>query len=154
MRFLASLWTSSAPADVRYNSENFNLERMRTLLKRIGNPQNDFKSVHVAGTKGKGSTCTMCCSMLDATGYKVGLYTSPHLVDIRERIVINGQMIPHAEFARLARLVERASSKMRTRPTYFDALTAIAFKWFAEQDVEIAIVETGLGGRLRFHQCY
>jgi dihydrofolate synthase / folylpolyglutamate synthase len=148
MRFLASLADFERLRIVRYNNENFNLERMRTLLKRIGNPQNEFKSVHVAGTKGKGSTCSMCCSMLEATGYKVGLYTSPHLVDIRERIVVNGQMIPHAEFARLARLIERAASKMRMRPTYFDALTAMAFKWFAEQDVEIAIVETGLGGRL------
>ncbi|HWB54449.1 MAG TPA: folylpolyglutamate synthase/dihydrofolate synthase family protein [Tepidisphaeraceae bacterium] len=148
MRFLASLADFERLRIVRYNNENFNLERMRTLLKRMGNPQSEFKSVHVAGTKGKGSTCAMCCSMLEATGYKVGLYTSPHLVDIRERIVVNGQMIPHAEFARLVRLVERASSKMRQRPTYFDALTAVAFKWFAEQGVEIAIVETGLGGRL------
>lgn len=148
MRFLASLADFERLRIVRYNNENFNLERMRTLLKRMGNPQSEFKSVHVAGTKGKGSTCAMCCSMLQATGYKVGLYTSPHLVDIRERITVDGQMIPHAEFARLVRMVERASSKMRVRPTYFDALTAIAFKWFAEQKVEIAIVETGLGGRL------
>lgn len=148
MRFLASLADFERLRIVRYNNENFNLERMRTLLKRMGNPQNDFKSVHVAGTKGKGSTCAMLCSMLQATGYKVGIYTSPHLVDIRERIVVDGQMIPHADFARLARLVERASAKMRQRPTYFDALTAIAFKWFAEQEVELAIVETGLGGRL------
>lgn len=147
-RFLASLSDYERLRIVRYNSDNFNLDRMRILLKRLGNPQDDFKSVHVAGTKGKGSTCAMCCSMLQATGYKVGLYTSPHLIDIRERMTIDGQMISHADFARIVRLVERASAKMRTRPTYFDVLTAVAFKWFAEQGVEIAIVETGLGGRL------
>jgi len=70
---------------VRYNSQNFDLERMRTLLKKLGNPHMQFRSVHVAGTKGKGSTCAMVASMVQAAGYKTGLYTSPHLNDIRER---------------------------------------------------------------------
>ena len=78
---------------VRYTSQNFDLERMRTLLKKLGNPHQQFKSVHIAGTKGKGSTCAMVAAMLQACGYKVGLYTSPHLVDVRERIQINGEMI-------------------------------------------------------------
>jgi dihydrofolate synthase/folylpolyglutamate synthase len=121
---------------------------MRTLLKKLGNPQDEFKSIHVAGTKGKGSTCAMVASMLEANGYKVGLYTSPHLIDIRERITINHHMIPHAEFARLIHVVESIARKMRPMPTYFDVLTAVAFKYFAEQGVELAVVETGLGGRL------
>ena len=121
---------------------------MRTLLKKLGNPHNEFKSVHVAGTKGKGSTCVMIGSMLQATGLKVGVYTSPHLIDIRERIVINGEMISHADFARLTREIEPIVARMKPMPTYFDVLTAIAFKYFAEQKVGIAVVETGLGGRL------
>jgi len=121
---------------------------MRTLLRRLGNPQERFKSVHVAGTKGKGSTCAMIASMLQACGYKVGLYTSPHLVDIRERICINGETISQADFARLMRQVEPIVGRMRPTPTYFDVLTAIGFKYFAEKGVDIAVVETGLGGRL------
>ena len=99
MRFLATLADYERLRIVRYNSQNFDLDRMRGLLKRLGNPQEDFRSVHIAGTKGKGSTCAMVASMLRACGYKVGEYTSPHLIDIRERIQINGEMISHAEFA-------------------------------------------------------
>ena len=148
LRFLASLTDYERLRIVRYNSQNFDLDRMRTLLKKLGNPQDQFRSVHVAGTKGKGSTCAMIASMLQATGYKTGLYTSPHLIDIRERIQINGEMISQADFARLVRLIEPIVARMKPTPTYFDVLTAIAFKYFAEQKVEIAVVETGLGGRL------
>ncbi len=104
--------------------------------------------MHVAGTKGKGSTCHMIASMLEANGYKVGLYTSPHLTDIRERISINGTLITQTEFARITRVIEPIITKSKPMPTYFDALTAIAFQYFADQKVDIAIVETGLGGRL------
>jgi dihydrofolate synthase / folylpolyglutamate synthase len=121
---------------------------MRSLLKKLGNPHEQFRSVHVAGTKGKGSTCAMIASMLQANGYKVGLYSSPHLNDIRERIQLNGEMIPHADFARLVKLVEPIVQKQKPTPTYFDVLTAVAFKYFAEEKVDIAIIETGLGGRL------
>ncbi|HEX8523837.1 MAG TPA: folylpolyglutamate synthase/dihydrofolate synthase family protein [Tepidisphaeraceae bacterium] len=148
IKYLSSLSDYERLRIVRYTSQNFDLERMRTLLKKLGNPQTQFKSVHVAGTKGKGSTCTMVAAMLQACGYKVGLYTSPHLVDVRERICINGDMIPAADFARLVRLVEPMVTKSRPTPSYFDVLTAIAFKYFAEQKVDIAIIETGLGGRL------
>src|SRR5256886_9452087 len=133
---------------VRYNSSTFDLNRMRHLLKKLGNPQDDFKSVHIAGTKGKGSTCHMTAAMLHACGHKTGLYTSPHLCDIRERIQINGDMIPHADFARLIRSVAPHVNRMEPSPSFFDVITAIAFKYFAEQDVDIAVIETGLGGRL------
>src|SRR3954451_20845586 len=106
LRFLETLTDFERLRIVRYNSQNFDLDRMRSLLKKLGTPQDSFKSVHVAGTKGKGSTCAMVANMLQANGYKVGMYTSPHLVDIRERICVNGVMIPHADFARLVRLVE------------------------------------------------
>jgi dihydrofolate synthase/folylpolyglutamate synthase len=148
LRYLASLTDHERLRIVRYNTTNFDLDRMRLLLKKLGNPQDQFKSVHVAGTKGKGSTCTMTSDMLKACGYKVGLYTSPHLCDIRERIQINGEMISQADFARLIRMVEPLVARIKPMPTFFDVMTAIAFKYFAEHKVEIAVVETGLGGRL------
>jgi dihydrofolate synthase / folylpolyglutamate synthase len=148
IRFLNTLSDFERLRIVRYNNQNFDLDRMRTLLKKLGNPQDHFRSVHVAGTKGKGSTCTMIAAMLQACGYKVGLYTSPHLVDIRERIQINGEMISHTDFARLVRSIEPITARSKPVPTYFDVLTAVAFKYFADQKVDIAVIETGLGGRL------
>jgi dihydrofolate synthase / folylpolyglutamate synthase len=148
LRFLSTLSDYERLRIVRYNHDNFNLERMRNLLRKLGSPQEHFRSVHVAGTKGKGSTCAMIAAMLQANGYKVGLYTSPHLVDVRERIVINGEMIQQASFARLVRHIENMIGRLKPTPTYFDVLTAIAFKYFADNKVDIAVIETGLGGRL------
>jgi dihydrofolate synthase / folylpolyglutamate synthase len=148
LRFLNTLSDYERLRIVRYNVETFNLDRMRLLLKKLGNPQDKFRSVHIAGTKGKGSTSAMVAGMLQACGYKVGLYTSPHLVDLRERIQINGEIISQVEFGRLAALIEPIVAHSRPAPTYFDVLTAIAFKYFAERKVDIAVVETGLGGRL------
>src|SRR5262245_7520493 len=148
MRFLATLADYERMRIVRYTSQNFDLDRMRTLLRKLGNPQDHFRSVHVAGTKGKGSTCAMIAAMLEGNGYKVGLYTSTHLNDIRERIQIDGQMISHDQFARLVKMVMPMVAHSRPTPSYFDVLTAVAFKYFAEQKVDIAVIETGLGGRL------
>lgn len=120
---------------------------MARLLAAIGNPHRQLKTVHIAGTKGKGSTATMLAHMLRAAGYKVGLYTSPHLVTVRERIWVDGKIIREAQFARFARrLVEATGNGSETK--YFEALTAIAFAFFADRKVDIAVIETGLGGRL------
>src|SRR5438477_1540462 len=135
MRFLATLADYERLRIVRYNSQNFDLERMRGLLKRLGNPHEHFRSVHVAGTKGKGSTCAMIASMLQACGYKVGMYTSPHLIDIRERIQINGELISRNDFAHAVRAIQPIANKLKPLPTYFDVLTAAAFKYFAHEKV-------------------
>ncbi len=148
MRYLDSLTDYERLRIVRYNGQNFDLDRMRSLLKKLGDPHRHIKCVHVAGTKGKGSTCAMIASMLQACGYKVGLYTSPHLVDIRERIAVNGELIPHSDLARLVRVIEPLAARVKPAPSFFDVITAIALKYFAEQKVDIAVIETGLGGRL------
>ncbi len=134
---------------VRYNSDTFNLNRMRRLLKGLGDPQKNIRSVHIAGTKGKGSTATMLAEMLTACGHKVGLYTSPHICDIRERIMINGEMITQAALTRLICRAEPHVEKLSSdKPTFFEIFTALAFCHFVDQQVDVAVVETGLGGRL------
>jgi len=132
---------------VPYKSNNFNLNRMKRVLAVLGNPHRQVRTLHIAGTKGKGSTATMLAHMLWHSGYKVGLYTSPHILTLRERITINGRMISEPRFTRM---VQRLSRRVRGPEdlTYFDALTAIAFCHFAEEEVDIAVIETGLGGRL------
>jgi len=134
---------------VRYNVDTFSLDRMRRLLDGLDNPHEKLVSVHIAGTKGKGSTCTMLSEMLISNGYKVGLYTSPHVLDIRERIRINGNMISERNMIQLVKKIAPAVEKMKDDPpTFFEIFTAIAFMHFVREKVEISVVETGLGGRL------
>jgi len=134
---------------VQYDPEgDFKLDRMRDLLTALGNPQEQFRSVHIAGSNGKGSTSAMISAMLRRCGFAIGSYTSPHLTDIRERITINGQKIGRSEFTELMRKVAEASVSIGERPTFFEAMTAISFLHFAEQAVDLALVEVGLGGRL------
>jgi dihydrofolate synthase / folylpolyglutamate synthase len=134
---------------VRYDERTFNLSRMRRLLDVLGNPHQQLKSVQVAGTKGKGSTCAMLASMLKACGYTVGVYTSPHLIDLRERVTIDGTMISYQDVAEIFKLIA-ANEKVlgATPPTFFEIMTATAMRYFADQAVDVAILETGLGGRL------
>jgi len=133
---------------VNYTDDMFKLDRMRALLEKLGNPQLQFRSVHVAGTNGKGSTCAMIAAMLQECGYAVGLYTSPHLVELRDRIQINGVTIDKNDFTEHLRQVANAAAKLDSEASFFEIITAVGFKHFAEQAVDIAIVEVGLGGRL------
>ena len=134
---------------VPYNARTFSLRRMRQLLEILKNPHEDLKVIHVAGTKGKGSTCAMLASMLETCGYTVGLFTSPHLTDLRERITIDGQMIPHGEVADIFRMIATKQATFGdNQPTFFDIMTATALRYFSDEAVDVAIIETGLGGRL------
>lgn len=149
LRYLYSQTDYEQMLRVRYNRDTFNLNRMKRLLKKLGDPHKKLRTVHIAGTKGKGSTATMLASMLEACGYRVGLYTSPHITDLRERITINGQLIAQAEITRLIVKVEPFIEKMgNDKPTFFEIFTALAFKYFADQNIDVAVVECGLGGRL------
>lgn len=136
---------------LRYNVTTFDLSRMQALLKQLGDPHKKIKCVHIAGTKGKGSTATMLAKMLEANNYKVGLYTSPHVVTIHERIMINSTMIGSKELLDLINRVHPVVERLRKQgsdPTFFEIFTAIAFLYFADQQVDIAVIETGVGGRL------
>lgn len=133
---------------VKYNEETFTLARMHAILEKLGNPHRQIRTVHVAGTNGKGSTVAMIASMLQACGYAVGVYTSPHLIDIRERIAVNGVLVEKAAFAELTKQVATAAVKAGVDPTFFEVLTAAAFLHFVDEAVDIAIIEVGLGGRL------
>lgn len=122
------------------------LETIETICGLFGNPQNSFRSVHVGGTNGKGSTASTIAAVLQAAGMRVGLYTSPHLVDFRERMRVNGQMISEEEVVDFVERWQKIESPLK--PSFFELTTAMAFNWFAEQKVDIAVVEVGLGGRL------
>lgn len=125
------------------------LDRIKTLLSHLGDPQENYKMIHIAGTNGKGSVAAMLSSILNQSGYRVGLYTSPHLVDYIERIRINEKDVSRDKFAEAVEKVKRAIDKLPEMDlTEFEVLTAAAFLFFAREGMEIVIVETGLGGRL------
>jgi dihydrofolate synthase/folylpolyglutamate synthase len=122
------------------------LGRVRAHLAKLGNPHLAVPAFHVAGTNGKGSTCAMLASVLTAAGHRTGLFISPHLLSIRERVAVDGRPISEADFARLMTRALRADP--RKQLTYFELLTSIAFQYFAEKKCGVMILETGLGGRL------
>ena len=122
------------------------LINIQALSKQLDNPERKFKSIHVAGTNGKGSTSHMLAAILQKAGYKTGLYTSPHLHDFRERIRINGQVIPEKK---VIAFTERISDFIeKNEPSFFEITVAMAFDWFASEEIDIAVIEVGLGGRL------
>jgi len=126
---------------------DFNLDRMFALMELMGNPQNQYPIIHVAGTKGKGSVSALCASALNAAGYKAGLYTSPHLLDYCERIQINGEPISHEQLVELVDEIKPYVAKIE-KLTTFEITTALAFMAFAKYGVNAAVFEVGLGGRL------
>ncbi len=138
---------------VAHDSVNYDLRRVFELLRELGDPHLCAPAVHVAGTKGKGSTAAMMAAALKAAGYVTGLYTSPHLVDLRERFRIGDFMISEAELIALTAAMKPAVAGVNRRGTYgqlttFEVLTALAFLWFARRKVDIMVIEVGLGGRL------
>ncbi len=124
----------------------FGLDTTRSLLEAAGNPHHQFASIHVAGTNGKGSVATLLAAALEARGARVGLYTSPHLVSFRERIRVNGEMIPELAVASWTTALHPTIESLGA--TFFEATTAMAFAHFAAMGVDVAVVEVGLGGRL------
>ena len=132
----------------------FDLDQMRLLAETLGTPQRLFRSVLIAGTNGKGSTAATLASILQAGGYRTGLYTSPHLCRVNERIRVDGIDISDDDFARLYFRVDEAGNKLVSQgklpqhPSFFESLTALAFLYFAEKQVDLAVLEVGLGGRL------
>ena len=135
-------------------SHKFDLAHMRVLLEALGHPERRFPGVLIAGTNGKGSTAATLASILQASGLRTGLYTSPHLVRINERIRINGEEISDPDFALLHDVVDRTAERLvgegdlPWHPSFFEMLTAMAFEYFAQRKVEIAVLEVGMGGRL------
>ncbi|MFC1556384.1 bifunctional folylpolyglutamate synthase/dihydrofolate synthase [candidate division KSB1 bacterium] len=121
------------------------LGNMRRLLKKLDNPERRFRTIHIAGTNGKGSTAAMLASMLTGNGFRTGLYTSPHISTVRERMNIDGRMIGRDDFARLFARLETYFSAIPA--TYFECVTALAFFWFSERSVDTAVIEVGMGGR-------
>ena len=122
------------------------LENTLRLMNRLGHPYRSFPCIHIAGTNGKGSTSHLIAASLQAAGHKVGLYTSPHLVDFRERIRVKGEMIPKEAVA--AFITEHKAFLDELKPSFFETTMALAFDYFAQQQVDIAVIEVGLGGRL------
>src|SRR5436190_12748577 len=130
-------------------SPKFDLEHMRVLLRALEHPEKKFPAVLIAGTNGKGSTAATLASILQSSGYKTGLYTSPHLVRINERIRINGDAINDDDFALIHEVVDRTAERLVTEnelpwhPSFFEMLTAIAFEYFARERIDIAVLEVG-----------
>jgi len=136
--------------DALYQLQRFGiklgLDTTKALLSSLGDPHQHFKTIHIAGTNGKGSTAAILASILVATGHRTGLYTSPHLVDFSERIQVNGHPIPHDRVESLIDQINNSCPDSVT-PTFFEFATAIAFRYFADVNTEIGIVEVGMGGR-------
>ncbi len=145
--YIYSFIDLSLTRNLRYSPDKFDLSRMYKLMSLIGDPQLNYDVIHVAGTKGKGSICAMTASIIKEAGYKVGFYSSPHMIEFRERIKINNIDISKQLLT---------NSVMKLRPiinsvekiSAFEIITAIAFKYFADQQVDIAFIEVGMGGRL------
>jgi len=150
LRYIDSFINYEREENFSYDRRFLNLKRMERLLGLIGNPHQQLKTIHIAGTKGKGSTAAIITSILTVNGLKVGLYTSPHLIDPRERIRIGGKLISQEEFVYFLSQMrfQLENSSEQTSFTFFEIYTALAFLYFSHHRVDIAVLETGMGGRL------
>ena len=151
--FLQGLTDYEKSPSVAYGAANYDLRRVELLLELLGNPHKGMRAVHVAGTKGKGSTAAMIASVLQAAGYRTGLFTSPHLFSWRERIAINGRRITEQSFSRLVTSVEEKVRAINRESrfgklTTFEALTAMSLLYFRQRHADFMVLETGMGGRL------
>jgi dihydrofolate synthase/folylpolyglutamate synthase len=151
--YLAGLTDYEVSPATAYDAANFDLRRVEMLLGRLGRPQRGRRTVHIAGTKGKGSTAAMLSSILVSAGYRTGLFTSPHLYSWQERITVDGRPITKSDFARLAGDVRKHVQAINSHPrfgkiTTFEALTAVAFLYFRDRGTDFQVLETGMGGRL------
>ena len=124
----------------------YNLNNIKKLSKASSDPHKKYKSIHIAGTNGKGAAASMISSVLQESKYKTGLYTSPHIKDFRERIRVNGKVIPKSYVVKFTEKHYKLIEKIK--PSFFEATTAMAFKYFADSKVDFAVIECGLGGRL------
>ena len=134
-------------ASLEFHGIKLGLDNIRFLLNTAGNPQHRYPVVHVAGTNGKGSVVAILASILQAAGYRVGRFTSPHLLDLEERFVLDRAPIAAGELDEQLAYFQIAAQGMPHPPTYFELCTAVAFRWFAEKAVDVAVVEVGMGGR-------
>lgn len=133
--------------DLQWHGIKLELSNITRMMGLLGNPQSDFKTIHVGGTNGKGSTASIVASILSSSGYRVGLYTSPHLIDFRERVRIDGVEIGKEDVALLTKEIRGLAEKDNLNPTFFEFTTAMAFCYFSRMKVDLAVIEVGMGGR-------
>ncbi len=152
VKYLDSFISYERTHDFDYNEETFDLKRVKKLFAELKIDLKKLKFIHVGGSKGKGSVCTMLTDYLNLTGHRAGIFTSPHMLNVRERIMVGGKMISQRDFARLAgdlkKHIDSEGGVNLGKGTYFEFLFALAVKYFIEKEVEIAVIEVGLGGRL------
>ncbi len=149
LRYLESLFSIERTPDKKEKQEVYNLSFINWLMAHRNNPQKSFRVIQVAGTNGKGSTALFIERILNAHGLRTGLYSSPHFITPRERIAVDGQFISENDFGRLiGQLAEVFSGRTGGIRSYFETMTAACFLYFREQNIDVAIVEAGLGGRL------
>ncbi|MFH1856765.1 MAG: folylpolyglutamate synthase/dihydrofolate synthase family protein [Candidatus Omnitrophota bacterium] len=147
LNYLDSFINYEKKVDYPYSKEIFGLKRVSLLLEKLGSPQHGLKAIHITGSKGKGSVACFCASILKEAGFKTGLYTSPHLETLRERIRINGEFIAEDEIIELVEELKPSIEEINS-PSFFEIYTAMAFLYFKKKKVDFAVLEVGLGGRL------
>lgn len=145
--YIYSFIDYSLTRDLRFSPDKFDLRRMFKFMELLGNPQKDYRIIHVAGTKGKGSTCAMLSSVLSQAGYKTGFYSSPHLIEFTERFQIGGHPITKDKIVEYVNRIKPYIDRVENLTT-FEIITGIALKYFSEEKVDFAILEVGMGGRL------